>query len=148
VNEKQWLASCPKYTVKLRICHKLENGNESKNLPLNDRLRGHPSRIGGNPMEIRDLLIIIIVLMILRSIWLFYVEYLLMKNKVNALDERLQKLEATTTKRMPFLSQEEILNAMAAIDVLLTEFHFGTDVIENAKAHLIKSLTVGTKREK
>jgi len=62
-------------------------------------------------------------------------------------EKRITKLEKAGGKRVPFQSQDEILNAVAALDSLLHEFNFGTNFIENAKAHLAKSMAVGTRRE-
>lgn len=51
---------------------------------------------------------------------------------------RLKQLEATP-KRLPYLSADEIENAMAAIIALQYDVEIKADMIENALAHLRKA---------
>ena len=70
-----------------------------------------------------------------------------MKKDMDALHEKIRKLEDANKRRMPLRSQDDVLNAMAALDAWIHEAKFGENIIENAKGHLAKSLAVGTKRE-
>lgn len=92
----------------------------------------------------RTVIFLLIGAFIVLCAWMFYREF---QRKMHELDERIKKLESATPKRMPHASQEEILDGMAALEVLMREFTFGVDVVENAKAHFAKALQVGTKRE-
>lgn len=60
---------------------------------------------------------------------------------------RIEKLESANKQRLPYRSQEEILDAMAALDALQHELSFKNNLVDNAKAHLSKSMQVGTTRE-
>ncbi len=70
-----------------------------------------------------------------------------MKADAQNLEKRVEKLELAGKQRLPGRSYEEILDAMAALDALEHEEQFKNDLRQNAKAHLIKAMTVGTKRE-
>lgn len=64
------------------------------------------------------------------------------------LEKRVTDLEQANRQRLPYKSFEEILNGMAALDVLERETEFKTNVIQNAKAHFSKAMAAGTNREK
>ena len=74
-------------------------------------------------------------------------EYINIKRTVDSHEERMKKLEEANRKRMPYAAYEELLNAMAALDVHEREIDFEKSVMENAKAHLTKAMSAGTKRE-
>lgn len=63
------------------------------------------------------------------------------------LEKRVDDLEKANRQRLPYKSFEEILNGMAALDVLERETDFKQNVIANAKAHFSKAMAAGTKRE-
>ena len=76
--------------------------------------------------------------------FLLYREFI---NQISALTTRIEKLEEANRKRMPFKSQDEILDAIAALDLLEYEEDIKANLRKNAKAHLFNALEVGTKRE-
>ena len=105
-------------------------------------------------MEINALVITLIVIIIFHSALMLYREFRQLRDEKNALREenrelkaRIEKLEASSRKRLPWDAQENILDGMAALDALMHQFNFGVDMVENAKAHFAKSMAVGTKRE-
>lgn len=112
-------------------------------------------------MEIKTFLLITLGLFTLISVALFYHDYMTNRNKlienekknkelestVNSLQERVKKLEIASRKRMPYHSYDKALDAMAALDALEHAEDFRQTLIQNAKAHLIESLKVGTKEE-
>lgn len=66
---------------------------------------------------------------------------------VRNLESRLKALEDANKKRMPYQSQEELLDAMAAITLYLQERKIQDTFIENAAGHITNALAIGTKRE-
>lgn len=50
-------------------------------------------------------------------------------------------------KRVPYRTQEELLDAMAALDAFQNEIDLGKAMIDNAKSHIAKGLQVGTIRQ-
>jgi len=71
-----------------------------------------------------------------------------LSNTIGSLIERISKLEQAKHKRMPYEAYDSTLDAMAALDALEHEEDFRQNLIQNAKAHLIKSMQVGTKNQK
>lgn len=67
--------------------------------------------------------------------------------QITELTKRIRALEQANLQRLPYKSFEEILNGMAALEVLEREAEFKTDVIANAKAHFVNAMAAGTKRE-
>lgn len=67
---------------------------------------------------------------------------------VKKLEERLKAIEDANRKRMPYQSQEELIDAMTAIILYLQERKIQDSFIENAAGHITNALAVGTKREK
>lgn len=67
--------------------------------------------------------------------------------RVNGLEKRIADLEKANLQRLPYPAFEEILNGMAALDVLERESEFKQDVIKNAKAHFANAMAAGTKRQ-
>ena len=98
-------------------------------------------------MEIKFLLLIVIGILTVMAALGAMREYMGTKSKVESLEERMKKLEEANRKRMPYAAYEELLNAMAALDVHEREIDFEKSVMENAKAHLTKAMSAGTKRE-
>lgn len=83
---------------------------------------------------------IIVTVLVMLSVFALYTRF-------SNLEKRIQKLEDAGKMRLPFRSQDEMLNALAAIDALEHEQAFKNNLLENAKAHVIKAMQVGTKRE-
>lgn len=90
---------------------------------------------------------IAIYIIIAFSAGMIYRDLLHTNQTVKALTERVEKLEGANKQRLPHRSQEEILDAMAALDALQHELAFRNNLVDNAKAHLTKSMQVGTTRE-
>ena len=133
----------------------LEARYESKNLLRNDPDRRNSTDRGGHPMEIKIFLLIVLGIFVLVSSALFYHEYMTtrgrvdeLSNTIGSLIERISKLEQAKHKRMPYEAYDSTLDAMAALDALEHEEDFRQNLIQNAKAHLIKSMQVGTKNQK
>lgn len=78
---------------------------------------------------------------------LFYQEYAALKNKINEIETRMNKMEQGRSKRMPYEAMESILDARAALNREKEEFAFFISLIDNAEAHLNKAMTVGTKQD-
>jgi len=105
-------------------------------------------------MEIKILVFTILFIFTIVSVALLMREYMDSKNRLSNVEKNNQNLEARVTKlenasrqRLPYASAESILDAMAALDALEHEESFKNTLIQNAKAHLINSMAVGTKRE-
>ena len=113
-------------------------------------------------MEIRIMFIIVIALLTVITAVLIYHEYAEKRREVNkvekenqalrenveALEVRMEKLEAANRKRMPYEAMEDLLNARAALDREKEEHKFFVSLIENAEAHIEKAMTTGTKKGK
>lgn len=67
--------------------------------------------------------------------------------RMSELEKRLKALEDANRKRMPYQSQEELIDAMTAISLYLQERKIQDTFIENAAGHITNALAVGTKRE-
>lgn len=148
------------YTAIFRICQNLESVYESKILFWNDPAGRLPHGCGGNPMEMKICLILLFAVIVAVAAAKFYHEYMTMhqgmqdikeengtlKTDIDALKNRMQQLELANRKRMPYESADSVLDAMATLDALEHAEQFRQDLIQNAKAHLIKSMSVGTKR--
>lgn len=94
-----------------------------------------------------EIISIIVAIIIIICVGLLYAEFRHIQADAKHLEKRVEKLEQSARQRMPFRSYDEILDAMAALDALEHEENFKRDLIQNAKAHLTNSMTVGTKRE-
>lgn len=97
-------------------------------------------------MEMKYLVIFLIGSLIFLSAFLLFREFTGLHKKVDDLGKRMKKLEEASCKRLPFKAYDETLDAMAALDALEHAEDFRQILIQNAKAHLIKSMTVGTKK--
>lgn len=74
-------------------------------------------------------------------------EWSRVERKMNELTKRVRDLENANMQRLPYKSFEEILNGMAALEILEREAEFKSDIIANAKAHFTNAMAAGTKRE-
>lgn len=103
-----------------------------------------------NPMatDISTLLIVVIIALSLIVLFLLSREWTRRERQISELTKRVRDLENAQLQRLPYKSFEEILNGMAALDILEQEADFKTEVIRNAKAHFSNAMTAGTKREK
>jgi predicted Holliday junction resolvase-like endonuclease len=95
-------------------------------------------------MEIIVIVIVQLVIVMAFSAFMLYREF---KHMNARLEARISKLEEASKKRVPYRTQEELLDAMAALDAFENEVDLGKAMIENAKAHIAKGLQVGTKQE-
>lgn len=122
------------------ILSESDGENESEILvSTHHRLHPHPDRNAN--MEIA------IYVLIAFSAGMLYRDLRHTTQTLKALVERVEKLEGANKQRLPYRSQEEILDAMAALDALQHELNFKNNLVDNAKAHLTKSMQVGTTRE-
>lgn len=149
------------YTANIRICQNLGVCYEGTNLFWNDRGGRLPDDGGGNLMEMKFYLILILGIFVVIGAALFYHEYMTMRSGVKSIKDentdlkksvddltgRMQKLEEANRKRMPYDAFESILDARAALNKEKEEFKFFVSLIENAEGHLDKAMTSGTKRE-
>lgn len=94
-----------------------------------------------------NMVIAIIVLSVVCSIFLL-AEIVRHVKRMSELEKRLKALEDANRKRMPYQSQEELIDAMTAISLYLQERKIQDTFIENAAGHITNALAVGTKREK
>lgn len=69
------------------------------------------------------------------------------EKQVEEMQARITKLENANRKRMPNEAMDDMMNGMAALNVLETETDFRREVILNAKEYFSRALAVGTKRE-
>lgn len=92
--------------------------------------------------------IVIIILAIIVIALLIGKDYFRFLGRLAALEKRIADLEKANNQRLPYRSFEEILNGMAALEILEREESFKQDVIQNAKAHFANAMAAGTKREK
>lgn len=99
-------------------------------------------------MEIAFILICVVIvfasLMLMREIGHVRKQF---ESETSHLDQRIRQLEEAARKRVPYRTQEELLDAMAALDAFDREVDLGKAMIHNAKAHIAKGLEIGTKRE-
>ena len=58
---------------------------------------------------------------------------------INSMRRRLNELERSGPKKLPYKSRDEIENAIAAINYLYFDRQLENDAIENALAHLRKA---------
>ena len=70
------------------------------------------------------------------------------ERQIRDLSKRVTDLEKANLQRLPYKSFEELLDAMAALDIEITERKLQTDFLENARGHIANAMKVGTKREK
>lgn len=68
--------------------------------------------------------------------------------RLHAMEARVRELESASKLRLPYRSQEELLDAMAAISRYMEERKIQDAFIENAAGHITNAMTVGTVREK
>jgi len=69
------------------------------------------------------------------------------EKQIADLQKQVHDLEQANRQRLPYKSFEELLDAMAALDVELESRKLQTDFLENARGHIANAMTVGTKRE-
>lgn len=98
-------------------------------------------------MSITLPLIPIIIVVLILSMVLIYREWNQRERKITDLEERIQKLESASQLRLPYVATDELLNAMAVLDVKRSNIQIELDYIDNIKAHITNAMTVGTKRE-
>jgi hypothetical protein len=70
------------------------------------------------------------------------------ERQLRDLAKRVNDLEAANRQRLPYKSFEELLDAMAALDIELETRKLQTDYLENVKGHIANAMKVGTKGEK
>jgi hypothetical protein len=70
------------------------------------------------------------------------------QRNVRDFEKRIEKLETANRQRLPFKAQEEMLDAMAALDRITMDMDVLMAIKENARAHIINAMQVGTKKEK
>jgi len=100
-----------------------------------------------NPMASNSLLIVVIVALSIACLFLLSHEWNRREKQISELTRRVRDLEKANLLRLPYKSFDEILNGMAALEILEREANFKQDVIANAKAHFTKAMAAGTKRE-
>src|SRR5690242_6233710 len=76
-----------------------------------------------------------------------YMGYKAALKTIADLQARIAKLEEANPQRLPHLAKDSILDAIATLDVLHYEEQVKQNLVDNAKAHLINSLQVGTKQK-
>jgi len=85
------------------------------------------------------------------AIWCLYLlarEFNAQYERHKNLEKRITDLEIKSLQRIPFRSQEELLDTMAAISRYMEERKIQDTFIENAAGHITNAMRVGTKREK
>ena len=92
-------------------------------------------------MEITVILLTIIVAALLaREIRSTY-------DRIAELERRLRKLELAGRQRLPHAAADELLDAMAVLDMELSKKQIELDYLENVKGHITNAMSVGTKRQ-
>lgn len=100
------------------------------------------------PMDSYSTLTLIILVLSIVCLSLLLREWNRREKQITELTKRVRDLEQANLQRLPYRSFEEILNGMAALEILEREADFKTEVIKNAKEHFSNAMKVGTKREK
>ena len=95
-----------------------------------------------------SLLISITLLLVIVCLGLSLYDRYRCDQQMQNLKSRIRKLEEANRQRLPYKSFEELLNAMAALDVELSERKLQTDFLENARGHIANAMKAGTKRDK
>ena len=125
---------------------------------LNPHLLNSAHR-GGARMEV--VVIILLVIIIALSAFMLYREFSQVHSRVDklesksaekslaiqALEERMKKLEQANRKRMPWEALEKLLNARAAINIAKEEHQINVGILENAESWIEQVMATGTKRE-
>ena len=70
------------------------------------------------------------------------------EKRIIELEKQVRELQEASRQRLPYKSFEELLDAMAALDIELETRKLQTDFLENAKGHITNAMRVGTKNEK
>jgi hypothetical protein len=92
-------------------------------------------------------LVLIVLLLFIFCLFLLARDWNRREKQISELTRRVRDLEKASPMRLPYKSFEEILNGMAALEILEREADFKQDVIKNAKAHFTNAMATGTKRE-
>lgn len=80
--------------------------------------------------------------------FLLWREWSRREKQIEKLEKQVQELQEANRQRLPYKSFEELLDAMAALDIELETRKLQTDYLENVKGHIANAMKVGTKREK
>ncbi len=98
-------------------------------------------------MSLTITLVSSVILLSLLSMVLLWREWDRREKRITELEKRVQELQHANRQRLPYKSFEELLDAMAALDIELETRKLQTDYLENVKGHIANAMTVGTKRE-
>jgi len=93
-------------------------------------------------------LILAIVLLSILSMYLLARDWTRRERQIEKLEKQIADLQQANRQRLPYKSFEELLDAMAALDVELESRKLQTDFLENARGHIANAMKVGTKGEK
>jgi uncharacterized protein YeeX (DUF496 family) len=70
------------------------------------------------------------------------------EKRIADLEKRIRDLESAGKLRLPHQAADELLNAMAVLDVQISKEQLKLDYLENIKSHITNAMSVGTKRNK
>jgi len=89
-----------------------------------------------------------VILLSVLSMYLLARDWTRREKQIEKLEKQVADLQQASRYRLPYKSFEELLDAMAALDIELETRKLQTDFLENAKGHITNAMKVGTKGEK
>jgi len=95
-----------------------------------------------------NLSVSLIIVLSIVCLVLLYREWAYRERRIVTLEKQVIDLQQASRQRLPYKSFEELLDAMAALDIELETRKLQTDFLENAKGHITNAMRVGTKKEK
>lgn len=69
------------------------------------------------------------------------------EKQITELTKRVRALEQANNRRLPHRAADELLDAMAVLDLEIEKQEIEIERLENIKAHITNAMTTGTKRE-
>ena len=94
------------------------------------------------------ILSLVILALSLVCLWLLAREWNRRDRQIAELTKRVRQLEEAGKLRLPHQAADELLNAMAVLDVEIGKEQLKLDYLENIKGHIANAMSVGTKRQK
>jgi hypothetical protein len=89
----------------------------------------------------------LIALLSILSMFLLWREWDRREKEITELTKRVKALESSGQLRLPHQAADELLNAMAVLDVELSKRQIEMDYLKNIQGHITNAMSVGTKRQ-
>lgn len=74
-------------------------------------------------------------------------EWSRLEKKITELAKRVRDLENANNKRLPHRAADELLDAMAVLDLEIEKQEVEIERLKNIQAHITNAMATGTKRE-